>query len=71
MKQTSSNLSAAIAAAIIMASIFIVMYFMPKLLYWIAGYNEWLAYSVGALFILAFFVIFWLRARFQKRGGGD
>lgn len=69
MSEQSSNLKAALAAAIIMASIFVAMYFMPKLLYWIAGYNEWLAYGTGALFILAFFAVFWLRARYQKKRG--
>ena len=71
MSEQSSNLKAALAAAIIMASVFVIMYFMPKLLFWIAGFNEWLAYATGALFILAFFAIFWLRAKYQKRAKND
>ncbi len=71
MSQSSSNRNALLAAALIMAAVFIVMYFMPKLLLWIAGYNEYVAYATGALFILAFFAVFWLRARVQRRGGDE
>lgn len=54
-----------------MAAIFLALLFVPMLVQWIAQYNEWLAYSVGALTILAFFAVFWLRARYQrKRDGG-
>jgi hypothetical protein len=31
--------------------------------------SPWLAAVVGALFVLGFFMIFWLRARHQRRRG--
>ena len=56
-----------IAAAIIMAVLMGSYFFMPPLLLAIAQVNEYLAYGVGALFIVSFFAIFWLRARYQKK----
>lgn len=71
MSDQNSPKSAAIAAATIMAAIFLALLFVPMLVQWLAKYNEWLAYTVGALTILAFFAVFWLRARYQrKRDGG-
>ena len=31
--------------------------------------SPWLAAAFGALFVLAFFLIFWLRARYQRGRG--
>ena len=56
-----------IAAAIIMAVLMGSYFFMPPLLLAIAQVNEYLAYAVGALFIVSFFGVLWLRAHYQKK----
>ncbi len=67
MSPKSTDKSPFIAAAIIMAVLMGSYFFMPPLLLALAQVNEYLAYGVGALFIVSFFAIFWLRARYQKR----
>ncbi|GJM02760.1 MAG: hypothetical protein DHS20C08_12610 [Rhodomicrobium sp.] len=71
MSQDTSPRSAALAAALIMIAVFVALVFVPMLVQWLAQYNEWLAYSVGALTILAFFAVFWLRARYQRKRDGE
>ena len=71
-KTEDSPKSALIAAALIMLSVFAALLLVPMLIEWLAQYNEWLAYTAGALTILSFFAVFWLRARYQrKRDGGN
>jgi len=67
MKVSSSDKSALLAAAVIMGVLFASYFFMPPLLLALASIHEYLAYAFGALFILAFFGVFWLRARYQQR----
>jgi len=62
--------SQAIAAALILGGAALVIYFMPSLVLWIGNYSPVLAVIVGTLLILAFFWIFWLRARYQRRRDG-
>ena len=59
--------SQAIAAALILGGAGVVIYFMPSLVLWIGNYSPVLAVIVGAVLILGFFWIFWLRARYQRR----
>lgn len=59
--------SQAIAAALILVGAGVVLYFMPSLVLWIGNYSPVLAVIVGAVLILGFFWIFWLRARYQRR----
>ena len=66
MSTPSSDKSPFIAAAMIMAGVAAGLYFLPSLIRIIAEFNQYLAYAVGGLFILSFFLIFWLRARYQK-----
>lgn len=66
-ENSSNNRSSAIAAAIIILVVGVALYLLPKLVLWIGGYSPALAVAVGALCVLAFFLIFWIRARFQKR----
>jgi hypothetical protein len=40
---------------------------MPTIVLWIGNYSPALATVVGACLILTFFVIFWLRARYQRK----
>ncbi|UVC07834.1 hypothetical protein IHQ71_22015 [Rhizobium sp. TH2] len=61
--QTRSN---AIAAAIILAAAAVLLYFMPNIVLGIGKFSPVLGFAVGALIILAFFGIFWLRSRYRK-----
>ena len=59
-------LSAATAAAILFGAA-VVIYLKPTIVLWIGNYSPLLAFFVGALLVLGFFLIFWLRARYQRR----
>lgn len=59
--------SQVVAAALIMVGAVIVIYFLPSLVLWIGQYSSALAFLVGAILLLGFFWIFWLRARYQRR----
>jgi hypothetical protein len=61
--------SQAIAAAIILLGAGLVIYFLPTLVLWIGQYSPALAVFVAALLLLAFFGVFWLRARYQRGRG--
>ena len=58
--------SPALAAGIIMLSVGLLFFLMPKIMLWLGDYSPWLAAVFGTLAVLAFFLIFWLRARFQR-----
>lgn len=58
--------SQAIAAAIILFGAGLVIYFLPTIVLWIGQYSPVLAIFVGTCLILAFFLVFWLRARYQR-----
>lgn len=58
--------SPAIAAAIIMLSVGLLFFLMPRIMLWLGDYSPWLAAAFGTLAVLAFFLIFWLRARYQR-----
>ena len=59
--------SPALAAAIILVAAGLLLYFMPKLVLWLAGYSPYLGVAAGALIVCGFFILFWVRSRFQKR----
>ncbi len=63
----SSNKSAAIAAAIILAATGLVFYYMPTMIMALSEISPWLSYGVAIVFVLAFFAVFWLRGRHQNR----
>ncbi|WP_367718119.1 hypothetical protein AB2N04_07775 [Nitratireductor sp. GISD-1A_MAKvit] len=63
----SDNRKAALAAAIILIGFGVVAFLMPHLMLAIGAYSPWAAGFFAALFVLAFFGVFWLRARAQKR----
>ena len=58
--------SPAVAAAVIMLAVGLLFFVMPKIMLWLGDYSPWLAAAFGALAVLAFFLIFWLRARYQR-----
>lgn len=56
----------AIAAAIILLVAGSALYFMPRIVLWIGNYSPTLGAAAGAVIVLAFFLVFWLRSRFKK-----
>ncbi|EJT04071.1 hypothetical protein [Rhizobium sp. CCGE 510] len=61
--------SQAIAAAVILFGAGLVIYFLPSIVLWIGNFSPTLGIAVGACLILAFFAVFWLRARYQRGRG--
>ncbi|OBZ95255.1 hypothetical protein ADU59_11735 [Pararhizobium polonicum] len=61
--------SPAIAAAIILLVVGVGFFVLPKIMLWIGDFSPLLAGAFGGLFVLGFFLIFWLRARYQRRRG--
>ncbi|MCZ4091434.1 MULTISPECIES: hypothetical protein [Sinorhizobium] len=61
--------SAAIAAAVILVVVAVGFFALPSIMLWLGDISPWLAAAFGALFVLGFFLIFWLRARHQRRRG--
>ena len=61
------NRNALIAAAIIMAAFVGVAFFMPDIMTAVGGFSPVAAGVVAVVFVAAFFLIFWLRGRYQGR----
>ena len=61
----------AIAAAIIMAVLVAGWLMMPRLMLLVSGGGPLAGLALAIAFILAFFVLLWLRARRQRRLEGD
>lgn len=61
--------SQATAAGIILLSAALVIYFLPTIVLWIGNFSPTLAIVVGVCLIMAFFAVFWLRARYQRSRG--
>lgn len=64
---TTSNRSSAIAAAVILGGTGLVFYFMPTMMMSLSEISPWLSYAVAIAFVLAFFAVFWLRGRRQRK----
>ena len=61
--------SAVIAAIAILLGFGILFYIVPSVTLWLANtYSVWLAAAFDVAAVLAFFLVFWLRARHQRRG---
>lgn len=61
--------SQATAAGIILLVAALVIYFLPTIVLWIGNFSPVLAIVVGVCLIMAFFAVFWLRARYQRTRG--
>ena len=61
--QTKNN---AIAAAIILLVVGAALYFMPAIVLGLGEISPLLGAGAGAVIVLAFFILFWLRSRFKK-----
>lgn len=61
--------STVIAATIIFVFAVGGWFVLPPLMQWLGAISPWLALVAAAAFVAAFFVIFWLRARYQRSRG--
>lgn len=61
--QTRNN---AIAAAIILVVAGAALYFMPDIVLGLGEISPLLGAAAGAVIVLGFFLVFWLRSRFKK-----
>jgi hypothetical protein len=61
--QTKNN---AIAAAIILLGVGAALYFMPTIVLTLGEVSPLLGAAAGAVIVLAFFILFWLRSRLKK-----
>lgn len=61
--------SPAIAAAIILVVAGLGFFVLPSIMLKLGDISPWLAAAFGVIFVLAFFLVFWLRARYQRKRG--
>ena len=61
--------SPAIAAAIILVVVGVGFFMLPSIMLWLGDISPWLGGVFGVVFVLGFFLIFWLRARHQRKRG--
>lgn len=61
--------SAALPALFILLGTGVVFYFLPRVMIALGDISPWLAGVFGTLMVLAFFLLFWLRARYQRGRG--
>ena len=61
--------STAIAAILILLGTGVVFYFVPRIMIALGNLSPWLAGAFGAAMVLCFFLLFWLRARYQRKHG--
>jgi len=64
---TRENRNAALAAFVIMAVFGVGAYLLPRIMLGIGSYSTVAAGLFGAFFVLAFFLVFWLRGRYRGR----
>lgn len=63
------NRNALIAAACIMLGFGLFAYYLPSIMLAVGEISTVAAGAVGVLFVAAFFLVFWLRGRSQRRAG--
>ena len=64
---TPENRSSAIAAAVLLAVFGFGAYFLPTIMIAVGNLSTVAAGAIAVLFVAAFFLVFWLRARSQKK----
>ena len=69
MSEDGKGKSAAIAALVILLGTGVVFYFLPRIMIALGDVSPWLAGVFGTLMVLGFFLLFWLRARYQRNRG--
>ncbi|MCT8997750.1 hypothetical protein [Chelativorans intermedius] len=63
------NREAAVAAALILVGFGLTAFFLPHVMLVVGDISTVAAAGVAVLFVAGFFVLFWLRARSQRRKG--
>ncbi|WP_163267348.1 hypothetical protein [Chelativorans alearense] len=63
------NREAIIAAAVILVGFGLAAFFLPRVMIAVGDVSTVAAVVVAVLFVAGFFLIFWLRARSQRRKG--
>lgn len=61
--------SAAIAAGVILVVFALVAYMLPPIMLWLGGVSPYAAGAFVIVFLVAPFVVLWLRGRSQRRKG--
>lgn len=59
--------NAAVAALVILLGFGVVGFYMPAIVLWLGELSPYAGGAAAAVFVLAFFGIFWLRGRIQNR----
>ena len=70
MSEDNKGKSAAFAALVILLGTGVVFYFLPRVMIALGDVSPWLAGVFGTLLVLGFFLLFWLRARYQRNREG-
>lgn len=65
-ENSGSSRSAAIASAVILIVTGLAFFVLPDVMIALGNISPWLAGAAGAALVLAFFFVFWLRARYQR-----
>lgn len=63
------NRNALIAGAVILIGFGLTAFWMPTIMLALGEFSPLAAGAVGVLFVAAFFMVFWLRARSQRNKG--
>lgn len=64
------NKKAAVAALVIVLGFGVVAYWLPTIMLAAGGVSPLLAVAVAVTFVMAFFIVLWLRSRAQHRKAG-
>ena len=67
---TPENRNAAIAAAVLLLVFGLGAFYMPTIMLAVGNVSTVAAGLIAVLFVAAFFLVFWLRARSQRRRDG-
>ncbi len=66
---TPENCNSAIAAAVLLAVFGLGAFYLPTIMIAVGNLSTGAAIAVAILFVVAFFGVFWLRGRSQRRRG--
>ena len=70
-RENSQTRGALIASALIIVATVIGWLLMPKIMLLASGGGPFVGVGIAILFMLAFFAVLWLRARYQQRSHRD
>ena len=67
---TPENRNSAIAAAVLLAVFGLGAFYLPTVMLAVGNFSTTVAGVIAVLFVAAFFMVFWLRGRSQRKRGG-